>query len=214
MSKLLKKDVFGEILLAKFRDIDVVIRDVTMAKPWIKWLARSLLRREGTALAALGDVDGVPKLLQIDRNRLTRSYIRGRPLHIARTTDRNYFIDAARLLRQLHRAGVVHNDLAKEPNLLVNSEGKPAFVDFQLAWFRHRRTRLFRVLGREDLRHLLKHKRTYCAEHLTQREKNILDNPSIISRLWMVTVKPLYLLVTRNLMGWSDREGAGDRTAR
>jgi len=59
---------------------------------------------------------------------------------------------------------------------------------------------------------LLKHKKTYCAEYLTQREKEILDNPSVLSKVWMLTVKPVYLFITRRLLGWQDREGAGDRT--
>jgi hypothetical protein len=63
----------------------------------------------------------------------------------------------------------------------------------------------------EDLRHLLKHKRTYCASHLTAREREILASPALISRLWMLTGKPVYLFVTRRLLGWADREGAGDR---
>jgi hypothetical protein len=71
---------------------------------------------------------------------------------------------------------------------------------------------LFRTLAREDIRHLLKHKRTYCPEYLTQREKTILDNPSALSKFWMLTVKPVYLFITRRLLGWQDREGAGDRT--
>ena len=33
----------------------------------------------------------------------------------------------------------------------------------------------------------------------------------LLSRTWMATGKPAYLFVTRRLLGWSDREGAGDR---
>jgi RIO-like serine/threonine protein kinase len=208
---LLKKDVFGEVRLGMENDIQVIIRDVSAARPWIRWLARSLMRREATTLSSLDDLPGVPKLLSSKQDMLIRSYIPGMPMHSARPTELHYFTAAARLLRKMHRAGVVHNDLAKEPNILVDPNGNPAFIDFQLAWFSRRRNRFFRLLGREDIRHLLKHKRTYCSQHLTNREQNILSSPSFMSRLWMKTVKPVYLFVTRNLMGWSDREGAGDR---
>jgi hypothetical protein len=70
---------------------------------------------------------------------------------------------------------------------------------------------MFRILAREDIRHLLKHKRTYCPDRLTRREKAILDNPSLIAKLWMMTGKPIYLFITRKILGWQDREGAGDR---
>ena len=56
----------------------------------------------------------------------------------------------------IRHAGVAHNDLAKEPNLLVCDDGAPAFLDFQLATVTRRRGRLFRSLAWDDLRHLLK----------------------------------------------------------
>ena len=210
--KLLKKDIFGEVWLGVDNNIQVIIRDVSAASTPMRWFARRLMAREAIALAALDDLQGVPKSLGADSNRLVRSYIHGAPMHTARPTDRQYFTAAAKLLRQMHRAGVVHNDLAKEANILVDENGDPAFIDFQLSWFSHGRNRLFRLLGREDIRHLLKHKRTYCRAHLTVREQEILNSPSVLSRLWMKTVKPIYLFVTRRIMGWSDREGAADRS--
>src|SRR3546814_17659449 len=69
-----------------------------------------------------------------------------------------YYRDGLRLLARLHRRVIVHNDLAKEPNWLVCADGRPALVDFQIAWTRGRRGRLFRLLAREDLRHMLKHR--------------------------------------------------------
>jgi hypothetical protein len=108
----------------------------------------------------------------------------------------------------------VHNDLAKEPNILVVGNGRPAFVDFQLAWHAPGRGRLFRILAYDDLRHLLKHKRSYCADELTNRERRILARPSLPSRLWMRIVKPPYLFLTRRVLGWADREGASDRGER
>ena len=111
----------------------------------------------------------------------------------------------------MHREGVVHNDLAKEPNWLVTADGTPALLDFQLAWFQPDRGRLFRILAREDLRHLLKHKRTYCPELITKREQAILDRPALISRIWKSTGKRLYLIFTRRILGWQDREGPGER---
>jgi len=115
-------------------------------------------------------------------------------------------------VEQLHRQDVVHNDLAKEPNWLVMENGQPGIIDFQLAWYSPKRGRLFRLLAREDVRHLLKHKRTYCPEHLTAREHAILARPTVPSRIWMRGGKPVYLFITRRILGWADREGASDRT--
>ncbi|MGB5689354.1 MAG: RIO1 family regulatory kinase/ATPase [Woeseiaceae bacterium] len=209
----LKKDLFGEVLFRPGAGLPVIVRDAGKARWWIRPLARYLLRREATALAALDGVDGVPQLIEIKSDILIRSYLGGAPMQEARPRDRAWFNSAAGLLRRLHSAGVVHNDLAKEPNLLVLDNGRPGVIDFQLAAHSSRRGRLFRIAAYEDIRHLLKHKRTYCADFLTQREKAILANPSPVSRAWMATVKPVYLFVTRRLLGWADREGAGDRGA-
>ena len=172
------------------------------------------MRREARALAALDGLDGVPRLIRMERSRLEREYLDGEPMHRAKPRDPDYFRRALRLLRQLHARGVVHNDLAKEPNILVVGSGQPAFVDFQLAWYARSRGRLFRTLGYDDLRHLLKHKRSYCPQRLTARERRILATPSLPSRLWRRIVKPPYLYITRNLLGWADREGASDRGER
>ena len=213
-TELLKKDLFGEISLRHDADQAVIVRDTSTAKPWVRWLARLLLRREARSLLALESVDGTPDIVRLDKHRLERTFINGRPMHHARPEDPAYFRQCARLLRQLHAADVVHNDLAKEPNILVRDDGTPAFVDYQLAWYAPGRGRLFRLLAWDDVRHLLKHKRTYCPEHLTAREKSILARPSAPSRMFRATVKPVYLFVTRRLLGWADREGAHDRGER
>ena len=210
-SKLLKKDIFGATKLVSSDDGFVIRRDARAAAAAVRWIARKLLAREARALAALEGTTGIPELLKVDRTTLERSYIDGRPMQEGEPTDPQYFRAAAQLLRRIHRQNVVHNDLAKEPNFLVTRQEQPAIIDFQLAWFAPGRGALFRILAREDIRHLLKHKRTYCPQHLTQREQRILDNPSLPARLWMRIGKPVYLFITRRILGWRDREGAGNR---
>lgn len=208
---ILKSDIFGEVRYEIAQDDGIIVRDVARSAPWLRWLAKRLMRREAAALAQLDGLAGVPALISLQETRLERQYIAGKPMQDARPGDRQFYTECAKLLRCLHRHGVVHNDLAKEPNLLVQPDGRPAILDFQLAWYSRRRGRLFRLLAYEDIRHLLKHKRTYCPQCLTTRELAILANPSQASRLYMRTVKPAYLVVTRRLLGWRDREGAGDR---
>jgi RIO-like serine/threonine protein kinase len=208
--QILKTDVFGTIA----RVHDCVVRDARDARPWARWLAWHLMRREHRALTrlALGPgIDGIPEALDIEPGRLTRRWIDGAPMQIAKPRDAAYFRAAARLVRRLHAANVIHNDLAKETNWLVTPDGRPALVDFQLAMTLGRRGTLARALGHDDIRHLLKHKRSYLPEKLTAREKRILATPSLASRLWMASGKKVYLFVTRRILRWRDREGAGDR---
>jgi len=207
---LLKTDVFGTVS----RVGDAVLRDTRSARPWARALARHLMRREHRALSrlALGSgTPGVPAPLALEAGKLLRRWIEGAPMHLAKPRDPNYFREAARLVRRLHAANVIHNDLAKETNWLVTPDGRPALVDFQLAMTLTHRGALARALGHDDIRHLLKHKRTYVPERLTAREKKILAAPSLVSRIWMASGKKVYLFVTRRIFHWRDREGAGDR---
>jgi hypothetical protein len=219
-TELLKSDVFGTIS----RIGDTVLRDARAARPWARRLALHLMRREHRALSRLalgGGTPGVPRVTSLEAGLLARRWIEGSPMQLARPRDAEYFRAAARLVRRLHAANVIHNDLAKETNWLVTPDGKPALVDFQLAMTssprlamkKSGRGPLARALGHDDVRHLLKHKRTYLPERLSAREKRILATPSLPARLWMASGKKVYLFVTRRVLRWRDREGAGDRVA-
>lgn len=209
--QLLKKDLFGEVWRTELNGETRILRETAAAHWSLRAIARFLMRREAKALLALESVSDVPKLLQLDATQLQRSYLEGAPLYERRAADAQFFRTAMQLLRRIHTAGVTHNDLAKEPNVLVLDNDSPAFIDFQLASFSPNRGRLFRIAAREDIRHLLKHKRTYAPELLTTREQRILNSPSLLSTIWMRTFKPVYLFVTRRVLGWADREGAVDR---
>lgn len=212
---ILKTDLFGHIYLERTAEQHearpVIVRDLRSARWWTLPLARMLANREARALAALPHSPALPALLSWDKCSLRRTFVDGEPMQAVKPRDPEYFRSARTLLRSLHKAGVVHNDSAKEPNWLVQPDGTAGLVDFQLAGVFHKRSRLFRVLAMEDVRHLLKHKRSYIPEHLTARERRILDTPALHSRLWRQTGKRLYLFITRRILHWSDREGANDR---
>ena len=213
--QVLKRDQFGSVCCLRDSPTSgialCVERDTTAAAWWIRWLARRLAAREARALAALERLPGLPRIESWDGQRLRRSWIAGGPMHRSPPASPAYFREALRLVRRMHAAGMLHNDLAKEPNWLVAPDGSPAVVDFQLAMRPRYRGWRFRALAYDDLRHLLKHKRSYCPQSLTARQRSILARRSLPAAIWMRTGKPAYLWVTRSLLGWSDREGAGDR---
>lgn len=208
---VLKRDVFGTVCLTDDAEGRRVVRDTRPARWWLRWLARRLARREARALARLSGLHGVPRVLRADRDVVIREWLAGEPMHCARPQDPRYFREALHLVRRLHANRIVHNDLAKEPNWLVTPDGAPALVDFQLAMHRPARGWLYRMLAHDDLRHLLKHKRTYLPCRLTARERRVLAQPSLVARIWTASGKRAYRFVTRRILGWADREGAGDR---
>jgi hypothetical protein len=214
---VLKRDVFSTIERGRFRnddgEVDAVLRRLDGVPWWNRGLAVLLFQRERRALAAAGRLGIAPPLLFAGRRALVRGWIDGVPLHIAKPYgDAGYFRSAKAALRTLHRAGISHNDLAKEQNWLY-AEGRAYLTDFQLAARFRRRSRLFRIARYEDLRHLLKHKRRYAPQALTSAELRVLARKSLITRVWMASGKKLYYAVTRRL-DFTDREGRGLRFVR
>ena len=211
---VLKRDAFSEMLsghLAEDPDRKVVLRRLSDVRPPLRAVAWFLARREARALQAVAGLPGVPQLLRVDGAGVLRSWLDGTPLQLARPDDPAWFCDARRLLSAMRRRGVTHNDLAKPQNWLCTPDGQAAVVDFQLATLHRRRGKLFRVMAREDLRHLLKQKRAFAPHLLTASEKAMLARKSLPARFWMATGKRIYNFVTRRLMHWSDSEGLEDR---
>jgi hypothetical protein len=214
---VLKRDVLSTIERGRFKtsaqgEVDAVLRRIDDV-PWWSWLlARHLFARERRALSIAGKLGIAPPLLFSGRRVLVRGFIEGVALHIARPQgDQAYFRSAKGALRRLHRAGVCHNDLAKEQNWLRGTDGRAYITDFQLASRFRRRSKLFRIAAYEDLRHLLKHKRRYAPDSLTGMERRILVRKSWLTRAWMATGKRVYYWITRGLLNVRDREGSGLR---
>ena len=208
----LKADSFGRIALMRDGSGLFVRRDLRHVPWWLRLPAWWLARREALALRKIDGLVATPQLLRWDGRRLDRSYMAGAAMYQNPPHgDRAYFQRARRLLQQLHRRGLAHNDLAKEANWLVLTDGTPAIIDFQLATRGDPRSRWMRLLAREDLRHLLKHKRTYCRDALTPVERRLLKRHSWVREAWFATGKPVYRFITRRLLKWEDNEGQGPK---
>jgi hypothetical protein len=213
---LLKRDVFSTVERGRFRqadgEVDAVLRRLDQVPWWSYIPARHLFARERRALALARGLNVGPELLWAGRRALVRGFINGVALHLAKPIgDVGYFRSAKQALRRLHRAGICHNDLAKEQNWLRGNDGQAYLTDFQLAACFKTRSRLFRIAAYEDLRHLLKHKRSYAPEALTPSERKILARKSFVASAWLATGKKVYRAITRGLFNFTDREGGGRR---
>jgi predicted Ser/Thr protein kinase len=213
---LLKRDVFSTVERGRFHapngEVDAILRRTDQVPWWSYLVARHLFWRERRALAIARDLNVAPVLLWAGRRALVRSFIDGVALHLVKPAGNvAYFRSAKQALRRLHRAGICHNDLAKEQNWLVGRDGQAYLTDFQLAACFRGRGRLFRIAAYEDLRHLLKHKRSYAPAALTPKEHKILARKSLLASLWLATGKKVYRAITRGLFNFTDREGGGRR---
>src|SRR5437870_86721 len=213
---LLKRDVFSTVERGRYLgcngEVDAVLRRLDEVPWWSFIPATHLFARERKALALAKGLDVGPELLWAGRRALVRGFIDGVALHLAKPHgDVAYFRSAKLALRKLHRAGICHNDLAKEQNWLRGSNGCAYVTDFQLAACFKTRSRLFRIAAYEDLRHLLKHKRSYAPLALTPMERKILARKSFVASIWLKTGKKVYQAITRGLFNFTDREGGGRR---
>jgi hypothetical protein len=208
---VLKHDALGSIRLIDEDGTACIERDTRTARRGLGWLARTLAAREAAILGAVHGTAGFPQLLAFDGQTLRRSHLPGAPLFAGARPSPVYFSRALRLLRALHRAGIAHNDLAKEANWLCAPGDQPGIIDFQVATRSRRRGWWFRHLAHEDLRHLLKHKRTYQPQRLTARQRAMLAAPALSTKLWRALWKPAYHLLTRRVLGWPERSGPVER---
>ncbi len=209
---VLKRDGFGQVELVRSSKGRSVRRVACGGRvPGSRLLARLLLERERRALCALEGLPGVPGLEDDFRSKgvLVRCYVEGSPLHEAVSLPRDFFERLRDLVVAVHGRGVCHNDLHKEQNVIVRSDGHPALVDFQLASVHGRRGAVFRSRCREDLRHVEKHRRRYerrgGAAEPYPRSMRSRPRRSVIAWLWLVLGKPVYRL-TADVLGARDGE--------
>lgn len=209
-----KRDEFSETIsghAAHDPDLKLAMRKLSGLPWWSRWLAWRLARREIAGLEAVQGIAGTPVLYDVNSDGILRDWTAGTPLQLAKPSDRAWFNDAARLLRDMRRRGVTHNDLNKPQNWLMTPDGRAAVIDFQLARVSPGKGKLFRIRAYEDLRHLQKQKRRFAPDLLTPTGQRMLDRRSLPSRIWAATGKKLYNFVTRRLFNWSDGEGTANR---
>jgi serine/threonine protein kinase len=220
--RVLKADTFGRVeLLDGPRGL--VVRRVACGGriPGSRAVAHLLMRRERRALERLSGVASVAELVDlpeysaapgengshpVPRDVLLRSWLEGEPLYAVQELPEDFFERLEDLVQELHDRGVCHNDLHKEPNVLVRPDGRPALVDFQLASCHRTRGRKFRTRATEDLRHVAKHRETYAVGTGIASVTRVPRRRSFIAATWMRCGKPVYNLVKRRLLKVSDSE--------
>ncbi|MDP6930609.1 MAG: serine/threonine protein kinase [Planctomycetota bacterium] len=193
----LKRDALGRVELIRAPGGTMVRRVACGGRmPGSRLVARLLLVRERRALERLAGLAGVSPLVGAGKGTLTRGWIEGTPLYAAEILPRDFFEHLEALVREMHGRGVCHNDLHKEPNVLVQPDGRPALIDFQLA------SRVSEPRMREDLRHVDKHRCRYEQRGRPRTERR----RSLLAALWMMSGKRLYNLLTRRILRVEDGE--------
>jgi hypothetical protein len=160
------------------------------------WLGRMLARREAWFLDVLKDLELVPDALgpvivdgQVARNAVARAYVEGEPFRDRTGIAPDFIRQLEGLLGEMHRRGIAYVDLHKRENVIVDRQGRPNLIDFQVSLAVLGRfpfnTRPFRWLVGQmqeaDLYHVRKHHvRLFKDEFTPDERKSYAQPPGLI----------------------------------
>lgn len=119
------------VALIEHGQLCAVFKDYGRVSGWFsRLIAPWLLWREATALTALADLAGVPRLYRrVDARGLLIEHCPATPWAQARPADAAY--DRLEVLvAAMHARGVAHGDLRGGGNILVDEQDRPYLVDF------------------------------------------------------------------------------------
>ena len=186
-------------------------RTIPFAGLPLKWLGRWLCRREVRFYNRLADLPNVPKVLgMVGETGFVHDFVHGRPLSKDKPVPDGFFGKLQELMQELHRRDVAYVDTNKPENILLGDDGLPHLIDFQISsdvreplpapiWIpQFVGRRIVKRMQREDLYHILKHKRRLRPDEMTPEENARADHRSALIRFHRLITKP-YRWVRRPL---------------
>lgn len=153
----------------------------------LAWLGRMLAEHEARLYLLAEDLPGIPRF----RGRhgptgILHDYVPGHPLQQYERVDDDFFQRLRELLLALHERSIAYSDLEKRENILVDEQGRPALIDFQISWHWPAQRggargparflpdafgkRILASLQASDIYHLQKHRRRHRRDQMTLEE--------------------------------------------
>ncbi len=178
----------------------------------LSWMGKYLANHEWRIYEAVQDLPGVPQCLgRWGETGFAHAFVEGHPLQRNEWVDDAFFPRLAAIIEALHNRGIAYVDLEKRENILVDADGQPSLIDFQISWRWDpgpggRRDGLLRLIPRElgdfilrrlqdgDRYHLLKHRRRHRPDTLTADEFTASYRHGWSIRLHRRLSRPLTLL--------------------
>ena len=169
----------------------------------LDWLGKWLCDRELRFYLKLADLPNVPGIVgRVGKTGFVHDYVEGQPLSKDRPVPDGFFDKLLTLMSELHRRRIAYVDTNKPENILLGDDGLPHLIDFQISydlydlddwpWSRW----LLRRMQREDLYHLLKHKKKLRRDEMTPEEMEQSQRRSWLINLHRTIAKP-YMFIRR-----------------
>jgi hypothetical protein len=177
----------------------------------LRWLGRWQCGREVAFYQHLAGLSCVPALLgRVSDTAYLRAFVPGRSLADRPPVPAGFWANLDGAMRAVHSRGVAYVDSNKPENILIGEDGRPYLIDFQIAWRQGTDSALGRWwlarLQREDLYHVLKHKRRFARASMTPDELESVRRRSLLIRVHRAINRP-YRMVRRPLLRWLRRTG-------
>ena len=162
-------------------------------------IGRLMTRGEINKLRRCEGIPEVPRVLaRLDAHTYVYEYIEGLTLDDTPPLPADFFDRLAQALQRVHARNIVHFDLHKRGNILIDTEGRPHIIDFQIAWhigdrallLRWLSARLRRWLQSYDVYHIYKCTRRLQPEFLTETEERLSHNHSWPLELQRAVARP------------------------
>jgi len=174
------------------------------------WLGRVLARRECEVYKEVDDLSGVPRCRgRWNKTGFVHEFMEGHPLQRKEKVAADFFPRLRELILQMHARGIAYVDLEKRENILVDGNGRPGLIDFQISWWwpADRKSEglrrlipdsvgryILERLQKADLYHLRKHYRRHRPEDLTPEEIAASYRTGVLISLHRRFVRPLTLV--------------------
>ena len=176
----------------KKSDQDLVRKGFCFRSFLIRWsIGIFLTRREARALRKLSGVSGIPdEVKQCCAYCLRYRYMDGETLgsvsNQKKKLPRSYFLEAEKLLAEMHSRQIAHLDLRRGDNWIVRTDGKPGIIDFQSAiLITLLPEKLQQKLYDIDYSGLYKFWNRLCEEPLDPERQALLNRVNRTRKLWI-----------------------------
>ncbi len=188
----------ADLYLCRHEGIDWVVKDFKPCSPIVRytwgWL---MVRREFEALTKLQGITGVPRApFMLDRFALCYRYIEGKTLGDTQAKDLgdDFFPKLEALVQQIHAMHMAHLDIRNRRNILVDTSGAPALLDFQNAVNLEKAPWFLRNLFKEiDLSGVYKNWNKYKPESLDPVRRERLEALNKKRAFWIFKGYPSWM---------------------
>lgn len=191
----------------------------------MQWLGNWLARRENYVLELFKDIPNIPNPCgiiwsegEILKNVSAHVYLEGTPLrNYPKQVNDDFFPCLQKIIEKFHALDLAYVDLNKLENILVDPEGKPILIDFQICFILAKRwpgnsrfaRSLLHSLQKSDLFYLYKHYTNFRPDLFSEKEILKFKKRPLFLRLYRCWQIPLRTLRRKLLTLLKVRDGTG-----